>query len=95
MTPDDVKREKCGVEHSYFPAKARKFISSPRRPAATYLYTHTMLYMVLVLLTSELMYVCTPSRTLRSSSDTSVLKIQQRKRKIHGIRIFFCFGPHI
>ena len=41
-----------------------------------------------------------PSRTLRSSSDTCMLKIQQYKRKTPGFRIyfyflFFCFGPHI
>ena len=44
---------------------------------------------------SELLHVCTPSRTLRSSSDTRMLKIQQYKRKIHGFRTFSCFGPHI
>ena len=37
---------------------------------------------------SELLHVYTPSRTLRSSSDTRMLKIQQYKRKIHGFRIF-------
>ena len=44
---------------------------------------------------SELLHVYTPSRTLRSSSDTRTLKMQQYKRKIHGIRTFSCFGPHI
>ena len=39
---------------------------------------------------SELLHVYTPSRTLRSSSDTRILKILQYKRKT-----FFCFGPHI
>ena len=39
--------------------------------------------------------VYTPSRTLRSSSDTRILKIQQYKRKTHGFRTFSCFGPHI
>ena len=33
---------------------------------------------------SELLHVYTPSRTLRSSSDTRMLKIQQYKRKTHG-----------
>ena len=37
----------------------------------------------------------TPSRTLRSSSDTHMLEIQQYKRKTHGFRTFSCFGPHI
>ena len=35
------------------------------------------------------------SRTLRSSSDTRMLGIQQYKRKTHGFRTFSCFGPHI
>ena len=38
---------------------------------------------------SELLHVYTPSRTLRSSSDTRMLEIQQYKRT------FSCFGPHI
>ena len=44
---------------------------------------------------SELLHVYTPSSTLRSSSDTRMLKIQQYKRKTHGFRTFSCFGPHI
>ena len=44
---------------------------------------------------SELLHVYTPSPTLRSSSDTRMLEIQQYKRKTHGFRIFSCFGPHI
>ena len=44
---------------------------------------------------SELLHVYTPSRTLRSSSDTRKLEIQQYKRKTHGFRTFSCFGPHI
>ena len=32
---------------------------------------------------------------LHSSSDTSMLKIQQYKHKTHGFRTFSCFGPHI
>ena len=44
---------------------------------------------------SELLHVYTPSHTLRSSSDTGMLKIQQYKRKRHGFRAFSCFGPHI
>ena len=43
---------------------------------------------------SELLHVYTPSRTLRSSSDTRMLKIQQYKRKTHCFRTFSCFGPH-
>ena len=43
----------------------------------------------------ELLHVYTPSRTLRSSSDTRMLKIQLYKRKTHGFRTFSCFGPHI
>ena len=35
---------------------------------------------------SELLHVCTPSHTLRSSSDTRMLKIQQYKRKTPGFR---------
>ena len=44
---------------------------------------------------SELLHVYTTSRTLRSSSDTRMLEIQQFKRKSHGFRTFSCFGPHI
>ena len=44
---------------------------------------------------SELLHVYIPSRTLRSSFDTRMLKIQQYKRKTHGFRTFSCFGPHI
>ena len=44
---------------------------------------------------SELLYVYTPSHTLRSSSDTHMLEIQQYKRKTHGLCTFSCFGPHI
>ena len=44
---------------------------------------------------SELLHVYTPSRTLRSSSDTRMLEIQQNKCKTHGFRTFSCFGPHI
>ena len=41
----------------------------------------------------ELLNVYTPSRSLRSASDTHMLKIQQYKRKSHGFRAFS--GPHI
>ena len=44
---------------------------------------------------SELLHVYTPSRTIRSSSDTRMLEIQQYKRKTRGFRTFSCFGPHI
>ena len=44
---------------------------------------------------SELLHVYNPSRTLRSSSGTRMLEIQQYKRKTHGFRTFSCFGPHI
>ena len=44
---------------------------------------------------SELLHVYTPSPTLRSSSDTRMLEIQQYKRKTHGFRAFSCFGLHI
>ena len=44
---------------------------------------------------SELKHVYIPSRTLRSSSDTRMLEIQQYKRKTHSFRVFSCFGPHI
>ena len=44
---------------------------------------------------SELLHVYTPSRTLRSSSDTCMLEIQQYKRKTRGFCTFSCFGPHI
>ena len=44
---------------------------------------------------SELLHVYTPSHTLRSSSDTRMLEIQQYKRKTHGFYTFSSFGPHI
>ena len=49
---------------------------------------------------SELLHVYTPYRTLRSSSDIHIPKIQQYKRKIHGFRTFFFFlflawDPHL
>ena len=44
---------------------------------------------------SELLHVYTASRTLRSFSDTRMLKKQQYKRKRHGFRVFSCFGLHI
>ena len=33
---------------------------------------------------SELLHLCSPSRTLRSSSDTHMLKLQRFNRKTHG-----------
>ena len=44
---------------------------------------------------SEQLHVYTPSRTLRSFSDTRMLEIQQYKRKTQGFRTFSCFRPHI
>ena len=44
---------------------------------------------------SELLHVYTLSRTLRSSSDTCMLEIQQYKHKTRGLHTFSCFGPHI
>ena len=44
---------------------------------------------------SELLHVYSPSHTLRSSSDTRMLEIQQYKHKTHGFHAFSCFGPHI
>ena len=43
----------------------------------------------------ELLHAYTPSRTLRSSSDSRMLKIQQYKRKTHGFRTFTYFGPYV
>ena len=40
---------------------------------------------------SELLHVYIPSHTLRSSSDTRMLKIQQHKRETHGFHTFSCF----
>ena len=42
---------------------------------------------------SELLHLYTPSRTLRSSSDTRVLEIQQYKRKTHGFRTSLALDP--
>ena len=43
----------------------------------------------------ELLHLCSPSRSLRSSSDTRMLKLQRFNRKTHGFHIFSHFGPHI
>ena len=42
---------------------------------------------------SELLHVYTPSRTLRSSSDTRMLKIQQYKRKTQAFALFLALDP--
>ena len=44
---------------------------------------------------SELLHLYSPSRSLRSSSDTRMLKLQCFNRKTHGFRTFSHFGPHI
>ena len=44
---------------------------------------------------SELLHLYNPSRSLRSSSDTRMLKIQRFNCKTHGFRTFSHFGPHI
>ena len=44
---------------------------------------------------SELLRIYTPYRTLRSSSDSRMLKIQQYKRKTHGFRTFTYLGPYV
>ena len=44
---------------------------------------------------SEMLHVYSPSRTLRSSSETRMLKIQQYKLKTYGFGVFSRFGPHI
>ena len=44
---------------------------------------------------SELLHLYSPSRSLRSSSDTRMLKIQCFYSKTHGFRTFSHFGPHI
>ena len=44
---------------------------------------------------SALLHVYTPSCTLRSSSGTCMMEIQQYKCKTHGFRTFSCFGPHM
>ena len=44
---------------------------------------------------SELLHLYSPSRSLCSSSDTRMLKIQRFNHKTHGFRTFSHFGPHI
>ena len=44
---------------------------------------------------SELLHLYSSSHSLRSSSDTCMLKIQCFIRKTHGFRTFSHFGPHI
>ena len=43
---------------------------------------------------SELLHFYSPSCSLRSSSDTRMLKIQRFNRKTHGFHTFSHFGPH-
>jgi len=44
---------------------------------------------------SELLHLYSPSRSLRSSSDTRMLKIPRFNHKTHGFRTFSRFGHHI
>ena len=44
---------------------------------------------------SELLHLYSPSRSLRSSSDTRMLKLLRFNRKTHGFRTFSHFVPHI
>ena len=44
---------------------------------------------------SELLHLNSPSRSLRSSSDTRMLKLQRFNRKTHDFRTFSHFGPYI
>ena len=44
---------------------------------------------------SELLHLYTPSHSLRSSSNTCMLKLQRFNCKNHGFRTFSHFGPHI
>ena len=44
---------------------------------------------------SELLHLYSPSRSLHSSSDTCMLKLQRFNRKTHGFHTFSHFGPHI
>ena len=43
----------------------------------------------------ELLQLNSPSRSLRSSSDTCILKLRRFSRKTRGFRSFSYFGPHI
>ena len=42
----------------------------------------------------DLLHLYSPSRSLRSSSGTRMLKFQRFNRKTHGFRTFTHFGPH-
>ena len=44
---------------------------------------------------SELLHLYSPSHSLRSVSDTRMLKIQRFNRETHGFCTFSHFGPHI
>ena len=44
---------------------------------------------------TELLYLYSPSRSLRFSTDTRMLKIQRFNCKTHGFGTFSHFGPHI
>ena len=44
---------------------------------------------------SELLHMYSLSRTLRTSSDSRMLKFLQYKRKTHGFRTFTYFGPYV
>ena len=44
---------------------------------------------------TELLYLYSPSRSLRFSTDTRMLRLQRFNRKTHGFHTFSHFGPHI
>ena len=44
---------------------------------------------------SEVLHLYSSSRSLCSSSDTRMHKVQRFNRKTHGFRAFSHFGPHI
>ena len=44
---------------------------------------------------SELLQLYSPSRSLRSSPDTRILKLRHSSRRTHGFPPSSCFGPHM
>ena len=44
---------------------------------------------------SDLLELYTPLRTLRSSADTRIFRIPDRRKRFHGQRAYYFFGPSI
>ena len=101
-TPNSVNQPMQKVQN----AAARLILRAPRHQNCTPLLQQRIKYKTVCMCynaitgsgpsyLSELLHLCSPSRSLRSSSDTRMLKIQHFNRKTRGFHTFSHFGPHI